>query len=187
MKYKLPFNSALLCEAKLYAIESIEHTLNYKGWEDGHEKLIRITVGKCCQLWLSEFCRLNGIHHKKDDSSPYLPDNMDLEICGYKVDCKASYIPELCCQVTENIHKSNIDFYSFFLTDKKLSYISPLGMISKEDYLKDAIKVIKGDKIPGTNYIQRFDYSYFLNQKFLQGTIKVITNLMENFEFRKKS
>ncbi len=171
-KYKFPTSTSYLSEARLYALDSINHTYDYDGFENGCEnkKLSRITVGNCCQLWLAEFCSLNEIDHKKDISSPYKADRQDLYIKGYSIDCKASIRSDLDLQVSPHILKQdNIDYYFFCETDNKLSFIKPLGFISRTDYMDKSTKVKRGDKLPGSNLTQFFDESYFLHASELIG------------------
>jgi len=168
--FKYPANSALLAEARLYAKESIEHTVDYKGWADGHKKLSRIVTGKYAQIWLAEFCALNDIDFKKDNSSPYESDDCDIEICGYKIDCKASVSSNFLYQVSPHIEKQNQIFaYAFFLTDEKCSFIKPCGFIRRDRYLKHAIKIEKGQFLPNTKVVQKFDKgSYFLDKEYVK-------------------
>lgn len=168
--YKLPITTTVISEAKLYAMESIKHTVDYKGWGDCHQKLCRITIGNFCQLWLAEFCKINGIPHVKDNSSPYEPDKCDLTINGHAIDCKSSVVSSLPMQVSPHCEKQeNIDFYAFFSTDKEMNFIEPLGFISRLKFMKEAMVVNVGDTIPGTNLVQRFDKSYFINKENLYG------------------
>lgn len=163
MKY--PTNTKAIIEARMYAIESISHTYDYDGWNDGYEKSARIITGKFCQLWLVEYCRLNGIPHVKDTSSPYIHDNGDLLINGWNIDCKASINANFKCQISPHFDKDvSIDYYAFFMTDKRYSYIEPLGFIQKSEVINCSSKIMNGEKIPNTNIIQKFgEYSYFVD------------------------
>ena len=163
MKY--PTNTNCLAEARMYAIDSLDHTYDYDGWGDAWHKSQRIITGKFCQLWLGEYCKLNNVPYKKDRSSPYISDSGDLHINGWNIDCKASTSISFCGQISPHFDKDKeIDFYSFFLIDKNFSFIEPLGFINKINVIENSIKVLKGEKIPNTDIIQKFEsHSYFVN------------------------
>lgn len=166
--FKYPVSSALLNEARLYALESINHTIDYKGWSDAYQKMTRITTGKFAQIWLSEFCKLNNIKHIKDDSSPYISDNQDIEICGYSIDCKVSTNQNLIGQVSPHcLKQTNIHSYAFFLTDEKMSFISPCGFIPREDFLNKSKEIKQGEFLPNSNIQQRFSSSFFISKEHL--------------------
>lgn len=165
----------------MYALESVKHTLDYKGWQDGYEKMCRITIGNYCQLWLSEFCRLNNIPHIKDNSSPYIPDNEDLSINGYSIDCKSSTVLNMPLQVSPHmLGQENIDAYVFFYTDKDISFIEPMGFISRVKYKEKATPINEGETIPGTKIKQRFGTSYFLKKEELVNFYSAINKMVEN-------
>ena len=168
MIFKYPANSAILTEARMYALESINCTVDYEGWKDCHKKMCRITTGKYAQLWLSEFCRLNEIPYKKDKSSPYLHDKEDIEINGHSIDCKVSTIEHLVGQVSPHVlNQENIDFYVFFLTNDELSFIAPYGLIRRKDFIRLAKEIKKGEQLPGTKIIQKFNSSFFISTSSL--------------------
>lgn len=181
MSYIYPDLSSVMLEAGNYANDSIDFTADYSGWEDKSGKHGRIVRGRAIQLWLVEFCKVNGINHIKDISSAEVPDEMDLAICGKPVDCKASVLKGVC-QVTTNIsNQSGKMLYFFFETDKELSYIKPLGAVSKNKFKDAAILVKKGDKIPGTDIIQKFGSgSYFIATDFLYPFESAIDCLCKN-------
>lgn len=156
-----PFSSAIFNEARIYAYDSIGHTLDYQGWGDQHRKMERITHGKFGQLWVTEFLRLNGIPFEKDTSSPEVPDDYDLIAFGYRIDVKTSIKRDLVGQVNAAV-VDKTDFFCFVLTDALCSYVAPYGFISRDDYLEAAILVKQGEMIPGTALRQRFPKSYFL-------------------------
>ena len=167
----------------MYAYESLNHTIDYDGWDDAYEKTARIVTGKYCQLWLAEVCRLNNIPHKKDRSSPYISDAGDLEINGWNIDSKGSAAPGFEGQVTKHHDDpgNTIDVYAFFRTDRSLSYIEPLGFIRCENLLKVAQKVNKGEKIPGIDVEQKFaTYSYFVDLSRLGDFETVISWMAKN-------
>lgn len=177
--FKYPANSAILTEARAYAMESIGHTVDYNGWGDAHQKMQRITTGKYAQLWLAEFCKINGINHKKDNSSPYIYDDEDLKICNLSIDCKVSIHEYLVGQVSPHCFKQeNIDGYAFFLTDPSLSFIKPYGFIKRDDFLKNAICIEKGEQIFNTGITQRFSKSYFIDKKHLHPFNEVMTKFL---------
>lgn len=160
---KFPCNPRVLIEAWAYARESLAHTFNYQGWRDGHRKAQRIATGKFAQLWLAEFCRLNNIPCAPDRSSPYVADAGDLTINGWVIDCKVSVVHGLEGQISpRHERESNVDYYAFFRSDKELSFIEPLGFVRFSDVKARAVVVSKGEKIPGTSVVQRFDRSYFI-------------------------
>ena len=177
MQWKIPYSSATLSEARLYAIESSEHTLDYHGWEDGHFKLQRLTYGKFAQLWVYEFCRLNGINCQKDRSGPQKPDDKDLVIRGHDVDVKTSINPKLIGQISPGMYHKNDGFYCFTLTDKACSFILPIGFMHCADFIHFSHEVKKGEVIPGTDVVQRFGNSRFLNQN--SGLIDFYTFMAE--------
>jgi hypothetical protein len=176
--FKYPANSAILNEARMYALESISHTFDYNGWQDGHQKMQRITTGKYAQLWLAEFCRINEIDYKKDISSPYIYDDEDLKICNLSIDCKVSIYDYLVGQVSPHcLKQENISGYAFFLTDSSLSFIKPYGFIKRDDFIKNAVCIEKGEKIFDTGITQRFSKSYFIDKKHLHN----FHDVMEKF------
>ena len=157
-----PMSTKVLTEARLYATDSILHTMDYDGWQDQHQKHERITYGNFGQLWVAEFCRLNGIAYHKDASSPERPDDYDLIVHGYKIDVKTSVIADFVGQVSPGVFNKPIDYFCFLLTDRLCSYIAPWGFIEAEKYREIAICVEQGEIIPGSTVRQRFSRSYFL-------------------------
>lgn len=157
-----PLTTKLLTEARLYATDSIQHTMDYEGWKDQHKKRERIVYGNFGQLWVAEFCRINGIPFQKDRSSPETPDNFDLIAHGYKIDVKTSIHNDLVGQVSPGVINKELDFFCFMLTDRMCSFIAPFGLISADEYRAIAVEVNNGETIPGTALKQRFGRSYFL-------------------------
>jgi hypothetical protein len=152
----------MLTEARLYATDSIGHTMDYQGWEDQYAKRDRITYGKFGQLWVCEFCKLNGIPYEKDKSSPKVNDDFDLKIGEFSIDVKTTIRNDIQGQVSPGVYNKPIDYYLFLVTDSVCSFVRTLGFVSQSAYKKNALKINKGEKIPGTNMVQRFSYSYFL-------------------------
>lgn len=157
-----PMTTNLLTEARLYATDSIQHTMDYEGWKDQHQKRERIVYGNFGQLWVAEFCRLNGIPYQKDRSSPERPDDFDLIAHGFKIDVKTSVCKDLVGQVSPGVINKPVDYFCFMLTDKLCTYIAPYGLIAADDYRRIAVEVKQGEIIPGTTRSQRFSKSYFL-------------------------
>ena len=164
MRFRIPCSTAVLSEARLYAIESSSHTMDYDGWKDQHNKLERLTYGKYAQLWVHEWCRINGIPCVKDKSSPKEPDDNDLTICEHQIDVKASVIPQLLGQISPGMYRRSDGFYCFILTDKQCSFVMPAGFIHCSLFLPFSEEVEQGKKIPGTEIVQRFGRSRFLNK-----------------------
>ncbi len=168
MNVRYPVSTAVINEARLYAQDSIQHTMDYKGWEDQHVKMERITYGKFAQLWVCEFCKLNGIPYKKDQSSPKEADDVDLFIYDKKIDVKSSISDNMIGQVSPGVINKECDEYCFIVTNKQCEFVMPVGFVSHRDYKDNAVFVKKGEQIPGTNQIQRFGYgSYFLPKNSL--------------------
>lgn len=159
---RYPLSSALLSEARLYAIESFPHTLNYKGWKDQKLKLARLTYGKFGQLWVTEFCRANGIECEKDTSSPYVPDDLDLTIYGHTIDVKTTINRDFLGQVSPGVINKPCDYFCFVVTDIACSFVEPIGFMDCDTYRSVAVEVKEGQCIPGTNTAQRFGTSFFL-------------------------
>lgn len=164
-----PTNTSILTEARLYATDSIQHTMDYHGFESKSprelkKKFERITIGNYGQLWVAEYCRINGIPYHKDESSPEKPDDYDLIAHGYRIDVKTSIIPELVGQVGPGVIDKPIDYFCFLQTDRLCSYVAPWGLISADEYKKIAVKVNEGEVIPGTTIKQAFGCSWFLPQ-----------------------
>lgn len=185
MKY--PVNTSMLTEARMYARESCEHTMNYKGWEDAYKKMERIITGKFCQLWLTEFCRVNTIPHVKDSSSPYVADTGDLFINGWNIDCKGTAYNGFEFQISPHLmSQDEIDLYFFFRTSRQFDYVEPLGCIRREQAIEVANHVKKGEEIPGTGKTQSFkDGSYFIDREYLisfQETIIFMKNNAKKIE-----
>lgn len=157
-----PLTTNLLTEARLYATDSIQHTMDYEGWQDQHQKRERIVYGNFGQLWVAEFCRINGIPYQKDRSSPERADDYDLIAHGFKIDVKTSIKKELVGQVSPGVINKPIDYFCFMLTDRLCSYIAPYGLIAADEYRKISVEVKQGEIIPGTTIHQRFGKSYFL-------------------------
>jgi len=166
----------------MYARESIEHTLDYEGWEDGFRKMGRITTGKFAQLWLHEFCRLNGIPSFKDKSSPFVPDREDLRINGYSIDSKVTMRTDWDGQVSKNHDKAkaDIDIYAFFRTNKIISFIEPLGFCWANELDSVGHRVNEGEMIPGTNVKQRFGHSYFIDAKDMKEFLQFLEWMKNN-------
>lgn len=159
-----PVTTMLLAEARLYASDSIQHTMDYHGFRGGDldKKRERITVGNFCQLWVCEFCRLNGVSYSKDASSPDRPDDYDLIAHGYRIDVKSSIDARLIGQVSSGVINKPVDYFCFMLTDRQCTFIAPYGLIEAVEYRNIAVEVNEGDMIPGTTLRQRFGKSYFL-------------------------
>lgn len=162
MRFRIPCITSILSEARLYAIESSGHTMDYEGWKDQHNKLERLTYGKYAQLWVGEFCRINGIDFVKDKSSPNEPDDNDLTICGHQIDVKSSVHPKLLGQISPGMYQRHNGFYCFILTDRQCSFVMPVGFIHCSLFLPFSQEVRKDQEIPGTNIVQRFGRSRFL-------------------------
>lgn len=164
MMWKIPCSSAVLSEARLYAIESSSHTMDYQGWEDQHHKLHRLTYGKFAQLWVYEFCRVNGIDCKKDTSGPKQPDDKDLIIGGHDVDVKTSINPKLLGQISPGMYRKQEGFFCFLLTDNSCTFVMPRGFLHCSHFESHSEEIKKGEIIPGTNLPQRFGTSRFLKR-----------------------
>ena len=167
MQVIYPVSTDIITDAKVYATESINYTMDYEGFEnrcekDLQKKMERIVYGKFGQLWVAEFCRLNGVNCKSDKSSPYVPDKSDLEIDSLKIDVKVSVIKHLVGQVSPGAVKADYDYFCFMLVDRDCKWVCPYGFISCEDFRRVMVEVERGQKIPGTNIVQKFMASYFL-------------------------
>lgn len=159
---RYPITSTLLSEARLYARESFGHTMDYQGWQDQKLKLARLTYGKFGQLWVAEFCRVNGIQYEKDTSSPYVADDRDLSIFGHSIDVKTTINRDFLGQVSPGVINKPCDYFCFIVTDMQCSFVEPLGFIECDAYRAIAVEVKEGQLIPGTNTRQRFGTSFFL-------------------------
>lgn len=161
---RMPIPDHLAVDAREYARLSLAHTHNYNGWGDGHKKRERIETGRCAQLWLACFCRVNGIMARLDDTDYRRPDETDVTIAGVDVDVKASTIAIMPPQVNAAVvERSHGGYYCFTVIDEKLRWIMPLGFIAAADFERQAVCVRRGERIPGTKIDQRFaDTSYFL-------------------------
>lgn len=159
---RYPITSTLLSEARLYARESFGHTMDYQGWQDQKLKLARLTYGKFGQLWVAEFCRVNGIQYEKDTSSPYVADDRDLSIFGHSIDVKTTINRDFLGQVSPGVINKPCDYFCFIVTDMQCSFVEPLGFIDCDAYRAIAVEVKEGQLIPGTNTRQRFGTSFFL-------------------------
>lgn len=170
---RLPINIDALQLARLYAIDSINYTHDYHGFDgenkDNAKKIERIMVGKLCEMWLAQYCKLNRIDYKPDESTPQETDSGDLFVHGWNVDCKGTIHPGFAGQISKNHDSKNntIDYYAFFRTDRFMSFIEPLGMIHKSKVHASSRKICEGEEIPGTGIKQRFDYSYIVDIKKL--------------------
>jgi hypothetical protein len=180
---KLPIASTILSAARLYAIETADHTVNYEGWNendiaDTFRKLERITLGRFGQLWFYEFCQLNGIPSEEDKTNPLISDKTDVRVCGFDVDVKISKIADMPCQISPGVlDKSQI--YLFLGCDERLTYIEPKGFISRLKIKENSVFIKHGEKIPNTNFIQKFKAgSYFISNKELKPFFEVVHNLI---------
>lgn len=181
MQVTYPVSTKILTEARLYAQDSIQHTMDYEGWKDQHKKQERITYGKFGQLWVSEFCRLNNIPHKKDRSSPMQADDLDLTIFDKKIDVKTTVCNALVGQVSPGVINKPCDEYCFLVTDRQCSYVTPIGFVSQSDYKAHSVFVAENETIPGTNLRQRFGGgSYFLppNSPVLRPFVRELLSFM---------
>lgn len=164
MRFRFPCSTAVLSEARLYAIESSQHTMDYDGWKDQHNKMERLTYGKFAQLWVYEFCRVNSIDCQKDKSSPAIADEKDLVICGECVDVKSSTWAPLLGQISPGMYSKNSGFYCFIYTDAECSFVMPAGVISCAGYMANSLEIKSGETIPNTTMKQRFSSSRFLQK-----------------------
>ena len=148
-----PLTTNLLTEARLYATDSIQHTMDYEGWQDQHKKRERIVYGNFGQLWVAEFCRINGIPCQKDRSSPERADDYDLIAHGFKIDVKTSIHKDLVGQVSPGVINKPVDYFCFMLTDRLCSYIAPYGLIAADEYVLTAefkinlLRAARGDRL----------------------------------------
>ena len=175
---KFPLFSSSLMEAKAYALESMNHTMNYDGWADQHRKLNRIVYGKFAQIYVADWCQVNGINYKKDISTPYIEDKEDIIIQGKRVDVKCSCIPSLVGQVSPGVVNSDCDYFCFLLLCRRLTWVEPHGFISCDNYRRGMIEVLKDQKIPETNIIQRFGSSYFLSSDSRKNLLPFVQTLL---------
>lgn len=161
MRY--PVSTALMKEAQLYAMASFHHTFNWDSHKGGNAKLQRITLGRFAQIWVQEFCRLNGVPHVPDTSSSDVADRFDLEIRGVQVDIKASKHQKLVGQVAPGpYHKAEPGtYFCFVLTDPQGTFVDPWGFIEADDYRAWAYSVKRGEQLP-TGHVQAFSESFFL-------------------------
>ena len=161
MRY--PVSTSLLKEAQLYAMASFHHTFNWDAHKGGNQKMQRITVGRFAQIWVQEFCRLNGVPHVPDTSSSEVADQFDLQIHGVQVDIKASIHQSLLGQVAPGPYKKaeSGTYFCFVLTDPQGTFIDPLGFIEADAYRANAYSVKKGELLP-SGHVQAFRESYFL-------------------------
>jgi len=163
---KIPTIAEPLALARMYASASLNFTFSYKGWEEQDREdaqYKRILTGQLGQNFLASFCQLNNIPFQIDNSHYSKSDDFDIIIKGYKFDVKTSNT-NLPCQVNAALKNKDIDAFYFFNTDKNYTYIEPLGFISKAKYFNKSNFVSNGEKIPNTNFVQRFENgSYFLN------------------------
>ena len=161
---KYPVLSTVIERARLYAIDSYSYTHDHKGWETQQSKSQRILTGRVGQEWVSAFCVINGIKNKPDTSSHKDNDEYDLIICGKTIDVKITAVSHcFASQVNNTSIKQKIDYYCFLLTDKKFTYIQPVGFISHSNYVRAAVNVPQGACIPGSTIKQIFrDGSRFL-------------------------
>lgn len=159
---RYPIHSGVLSEARLYAQESYRHTMDYDGWKDQKLKMARLTYGKFGQLWVTEFCRANAIDCVKDTSSPYVPDDVDLTICGHSIDVKTTINRAYLGQVSPGVINKPCDYFCFLVTDQQCSFVEPIGFIDSDTYRAIAVEVKEGQLVPGTNQKQRFGTSFFL-------------------------
>jgi hypothetical protein len=160
-----PVSTKMLTEARCYAVDSIKHTVNYPGWKDEHKKFERITTGRFGQLWVAEFCKINGIECEQDETPPTENDVSDVTICGSVIDVKTSLYKSFVGQVNGSVIKKPCDYYCFLLTTREFDIVMPYGFVSYEDYKENATKLKEGDIIPGTNIKNRFNETYFLSEK----------------------
>jgi hypothetical protein len=161
MRY--PVSTALLKEAQLYAMASFHHTFNWDSHKGGNAKMQRITVGRFAQVWVQEFCRLNGIPHISDASSSDVSDEFDLQIRGLKVDIKASKHADLLGQVAPGPFRKaeSGTYFCFVLADPEGTFVEPWGFIEADDYRKFSYSVKRGEQLP-TGHVQAFSESFFL-------------------------
>lgn len=165
---KIPTIAEPLALAREYAFVSLDHTHTYDGVPDDRKKRYeRILTGQLGQQFLMKFCQLNGIDCTSDNTSYMQDDNFDLIINGHIIDVKTEN-SGIECQVNASLKNKQVDGYFFLKTDRKLSYIEPLGMITKDNYFNIATFVKQGEIIPNTNFKQ------FLPQ----GTYTLQSNLL---------
>lgn len=165
--FKEPLGSILIEAARMYALDSHQHTMNYAGWEDEDntpQKIQRILHGRLAQLWLGEWCRINQVPHVADRSLyTHADGGVDLTILNHPIDVKASF--NLPPQVGSHLREKagGAEWFAFASLPWDLSWICIDGLIATSDFFQRAQFIPYGQNIPGTQLRQRFqDGSYFL-------------------------
>lgn len=160
-----PLLSTLVEAARMYALDSVRHTFDFPGWEDeargdAERKMKRIMHGRLAQLWLAEWCRINEVPFRHDATPFFASDSGDLEIVGNKVDAKATTVGLL--QVGAQLRRQQ-GWFAFTELDENLEWIGVKGLIPCEEFFEKAVYVKHNDRIPGTNFVQKYrEGSYFL-------------------------
>lgn len=182
--YKLPNFEVSITDAQEYANASISYTYDYQGWEDQkgtNKKYNRILIGRFGQEWLYNFCKLNNLNVEKDRSSYKENDKYDLMISGKLVDVKTSISELFIGQISPGCYKNElIDIYCFILTDEQISFIEPIGFISRGKFIENCYYVPHNGLIRGKIENRFLEGSYFIDRNNIYdfyGGIKLLKGI----------
>ena len=169
MKY--PYSIEILKRADTYAKQSLKYTYSYSGWEDEAGTLRqydRILIGRFGQEWVADYCKLNRVNVRFDESDYTEADNFDLIITDSIVDVKTTVTSNIHCQVNGALTEKLVDVYCFMHMDRNFTFVEPLGFISQDLYFEYAQKINYNECFPKTSISNKFrNGSYILKPSLL--------------------
>lgn len=171
MKY--PITEEALKSAKEYAPKAVPYTHLHDGFKDTtpQQQQKRWITGGFAQNIIKDFCIINGIKCEEDTTSHRDNDVFDLKIQGFSFDIKAT-ISNIQCQVnkTSLLKATRGQTHAFFFMkiDKNMKWYEPLGFCTSKYYGDNAIEVKKGDTIPWTDFVNRFNVTYVMEEENIQ-------------------
>ncbi len=170
---KFPFTEQAVKYADEYAKKAIPYTHLHDGFEDtkSSQQYNRWMTGGIAQNIVMEYCKINNIECIQDNTTHEQNDNFDLKIQGYLFDIKATNT-NIQCQVNHTSIKKIINgrtnCFFFMRIDKNFKWYEPIGFCTAKYYNENQYWVDKGDKIPFTNFINKFGITHTMEESDIQ-------------------
>ncbi len=171
MKY--PITEESMKQAREYAEKAGGYTHLHEGFEDTtqSQQYKRWVTGGFAQNIVKNYCISNDILCIEDSTTYKDNDRFDLKIQGFKFDIKATNT-NIQCQVnkTSMIKATKGETHAFFFMriDKDLKWYEPIGFCTSKYYGDNASHISKGDLIPKTSFVNKFNTTYVMDEDKIQ-------------------
>lgn len=170
---KIPFTEQAIQNAESYANKAGGYTHLHDGFKDttATAQKSRWVTGGIAQNIVKDFCALNKIEAIEDTTDHTQNDKYDLIIQGFKFDVKATNntIP---CQVNltslKKATRGETDCFFFMRIDKNKRWYEPIGFCTSKYYSEHCTRIEKGDVIPGTSFVNKFNTTFVMSEDKMQ-------------------